>query len=157
MQVRIEDVSPVEKKMVVEIPWDTVSARLGDAYRQLGKEVSLKGFRPGKVPRPVLEQYYAQRVHYEVANQLVRESFFQANAQHKLMAVAEPRVSEGAQIKKGLPFAFAAVVEVRGEVTPKDYVGLSIERRRPNSCGNSTPNFCRLRDVRLLLKAMSQF
>ena len=45
MQVRIEDVSPVEKKMFVEIPWETVSQKLGDHYRELSKGVALKGFR----------------------------------------------------------------------------------------------------------------
>ena len=54
MLVRIEDVSPVEKKMFVEIPWETVSQKLGDHYRELGKGVALKGFRKGKVPPPVV-------------------------------------------------------------------------------------------------------
>src|ERR1700752_5229222 len=118
MQVRIEDVSPVEKKMFVEVPWETVSQRLGDAYRELGKGVALKGFRKGKVPRPVLEQVYGPRVNAEVAYELVRESFFKANAEHQLAAGAEPRVEEAAAIKKGQPFTFEAIVEVRGDVTP---------------------------------------
>jgi trigger factor len=130
MQVRIEDVSPVEKKMFVEIPWETVSQKLGDHYRELGKGVALKGFRKGKVPRPVLEQVYGQRVQAEVAYELVRESFFQANQEHNLAAVAEPRVEEAAPIKKGQPFTFAAIIEVRGEVKPVDYNDLPIERRR---------------------------
>ena len=130
MQVRIEDVSPVEKKMFVEIPWETVSQKLGNAYRELGKGVALKGFRKGKVPRPVLEQVYGQRVNAEVAYELVRESFFRANQEHQLAAVAEPRVEEAAQIKKGQPFTFAAIIEVRGEVVPQSYTGLPIEKRR---------------------------
>src|SRR5947209_2250070 len=132
MQVRIEDVSPVEKKMFVEIPWETVSQKLGDAYRELGKGVALKGFRKGKVPRPVLEQVYGQRVNAEVAYELVRESFFRANQEHNLAAVAEPRVEEAAPIKKGQPFTFAAIIEVRGEVVPQDYTGLPIEKRKLN-------------------------
>ena len=132
MQVRIEEVSPVEKKMFVEIPWETVSQKLGDAYRELGKGVALKGFRKGKVPRPVLEQVYGQRVNAEVAYELVRESFFRANQEHNLAAVAEPRVEEAAPIKKGQPFTFAAIIEVRGEVTPVDYKQLPIERRKLN-------------------------
>jgi trigger factor len=132
MQVRIEDVSPVEKKMVVEIPWETVSQKLGDAYRELGKGVALKGFRKGKVPRPVLEQVYGQRVNAEVAYELVRESFFRANQEHQLAAVAEPRVEQAAPIKKGQPFTFQAIIEVRGEVVPQDYKGLAIERRKLN-------------------------
>ena len=88
MQVRIEDVSPVEKKMFVEVPWETVSQKLGDAYKELGKGVALKGFRKGKVPRPVLEQVYGSRVNAEVASQLVRESFVRASEEHNLAAVA---------------------------------------------------------------------
>ena len=130
MQVRIEDVSPVEKKMFVEVPWETVSQKLGDAYKELGKGVALKGFRKGKVPRPVLEQVYGPRVNAEVAYQLVRESFVRASEEHNLAAVAEPRVEEAAPIKKGQPFTFAAIIEVRGEVTPVDYTQLPIERRK---------------------------
>ncbi len=130
MNVRIEDVSPVEKKMIVEIPWTTVADRLGVAYRELGKGVALKGFRKGKAPRSVLEQIYAPRVHAEVAHQLVRESFFTANQQHKLGAVAEPRVEQGGQIKKGEPFAFAAIIEIKGDVAVDGWQGLAIERRR---------------------------
>ncbi len=130
MQVRIEDVSPVEKKMFVEIPWETVSEKLGNHYKELSKGVALKGFRKGKVPRPVLEQVYGPRVQAEVAYELVRESFFQANQEHNLAAVAEPRVEEAAPIKKGQPFTFAAIIEVRGEVTPVDYTKLPIERRK---------------------------
>ena len=118
MQVRIEDVSPVEKKLVVEIPWEVVSAKLGAAYRDLGREVALKGFRKGKAPRAVLEQVYGPRVNAEVAVQLVRESFFQATSEHKLEAVAEPRVEEGGRIQKGQPFAFAAIVALRRGASP---------------------------------------
>src|SRR5688500_20142041 len=123
MQVRIEEVSPVEKKMFVEIPWETVNQKLGNAYRELGKGVALKGFRKGKVPRPVLEQVYGPRINAEVAYELVRESFFRANQEHNLAAVAEPRVEEAAPIKKGQPFEFAAVVDVRGAFVQQVYNG----------------------------------
>ncbi|HEY4059501.1 MAG TPA: trigger factor [Kofleriaceae bacterium] len=130
MQVRIEDVSPVEKKMFVEVPWETVSAKLGEAYKDLGKGVALKGFRKGKAPRSVLEQVYGPRVNYDVADQLVRESFVKASSENSLAAVAPPRVDEAEPIKKGQPFKFSAIIEIRGEVTPKDYKGLEIERRK---------------------------
>ena len=130
MQLRIEDVSPVEKKLIVEVPWPAVADRLGVAYRELGKNVALKGFRKGKAPRSVLEQIYAPRVHAEVATQLIRESFATANMQHKLGAVAEPRDVDGAQIKRGQPFQFEAIIEIKGAVSPEGYEGLPIERRR---------------------------
>ncbi len=130
MQVRIEDVSPVEKKLFVEVPWQTVADRLNVAYRELGKGVTLRGFRKGKAPRSVLEQIYAPRVHADVAEQLIRESFFSANREHSLGAVSEPRNLEGAMIKRGEAFTYAAIVEIKGEVVPAAYDGLAIERRR---------------------------
>ena len=130
MQVRIEDVSPVEKKLFVEIPWETVSEKLANAYRELGKGVALKGFRKGKVPRAVLEQVYGSRVNNEVMYELVRESFLRATREHSLAAVADPRIHEATPIKKGQPFSFQAVIEVRGEIVPQDYAGLPIEKRR---------------------------
>ena len=130
MQVRIEDVSPVEKKLMVEVPWDTVSARLDESYRELSKGVQIKGFRKGKVPRPVLEKMYGPRVAAEVSVQLVRESFIQAVQQHNLAAVSEPRVEEASKLEKGKPFTFAAIIEVRTQVEPVDYVGMPLERRK---------------------------
>src|SRR5262245_2691138 len=120
MQVKIEDVSPVEKKLVVEVPWRTVDSRMGDAFRELAKSVQLKGFRPGKVPRSVLEKMYGKRVRAEVAAQLVRESFVTAVTEHNLQAVSEPRVDDGLEIHAGKPFAFEAVVEVRGDIALAD-------------------------------------
>ena len=103
----------------------------------------------------MLEQVYGPRVNAEVAYELVRESFFRANQEHNLAAVAEPRVEEAAPIKKGQPFTFHAIIEVRGEVVPKDYKGLDDRaaqarhrRTRPStnrshSCAASTPSYAR--------------
>jgi trigger factor len=129
MQVRIEEVSPVEKKLVVEVPWTTVSDKLGAAFRELSRSVNLKGFRKGKVPRSVLEQMFGKRVRAEVADQLVRESFITATTEHNLAAVSEPRVDEALTIHSGQPFSFEAIVEVRGEFTPQDYTGMELTKR----------------------------
>jgi trigger factor len=78
----------------------------------------------------VLEQIYAPRVHADVAEQLIRESFFDANRQHGLGAVAEPKQLEGAQIKRGEPFTYTAIVEIKGQVAPEGYEGMPVERRK---------------------------
>lgn len=129
MQVTIEDVSPVEKKLIVEVPWKTVSTKLQDAYRGLAREVSLKGFRRGKVPRSVLERMFGKRVKAEVAGQLVRESFISAVGEHSLEAVSDPIVEQELVIKKGQPFQFEAKVEVKGEVEVSDYEGMELTKR----------------------------
>ena len=129
MQVKIEEVSAVEKKLVVSVPWATVESRMGDAFRELGKGVQLKGFRKGKVPRSVLEKMFGKRVRAEVAGQLVRESFMTAVTEHKLEPVSEPRLEEDFELENGKPFSFAAIVEVRGEIEVADWKGMKLGRR----------------------------
>ncbi len=129
MQVQIEEVSPVETKLIVEVPWENVNGKLGKSYRDLAKQVNLKGFRRGKVPRSVLERMFSDRVHAEVASELVRESFMTALSEHKLQAVAEPRVESQIEINKGKPTSFEAIVEVKGEVKVEDYKGMELTKR----------------------------
>src|SRR4051794_36025337 len=87
MQVNVEDISPVEKRLAVSIEWPLVAARLDEAYRELGKGVTLKGFRKGKVPRAMLEKMFARQIENEVTQRLVQESFSQAAQQHSLSPV----------------------------------------------------------------------
>jgi trigger factor len=129
MQVQVESLSPVEKKVAVEIPWERVREKLDAAYKELGKDVKLKGFRPGKVPRPVLERMFARQVHNEVARDLVNESFVFAAREHKLEPVAEP-VVEDAVIKNGEAFKYSARVEIRGDVELKQVDGLTGSRKK---------------------------
>ena len=62
MNVTFEDVSPVEKKLAVELEWPRVQKELDDAYRELARGVTLHGFRKGKVPRSMLERMYGRQV-----------------------------------------------------------------------------------------------
>lgn len=132
MQVRIEDVSPVEKKMIVEVPWQAVDAKLRTAYKELARGVQIKGFRKGKVPPSVLQRMFGERVKAEVASQLVRESFISAATEHKLEAVSEPIVADELVITRGQPFAFEAIIEIRGEVVVGDWSGYELNKR-PNT------------------------
>lgn len=129
MQVRIEDVSPVEKKLIVEVPWATVHGKLDEAYRELSRTVQLRGFRKGKVPRSMLQRIYGKQVRNEVAIQLIRESFLTATTEHNLQAVSEPRVPSPVDIKTGEPVAFEAIVEVKGDIVAKDLEGMELGRR----------------------------
>src|SRR5258708_29095024 len=128
MQVTISEISPVEKKVAVEIPWPYVAQKLDEAYKDLSKGVALKGFRKGKVPRPMLEKMFGRQIELEVIKQLVQESFVTAAHQHDLKPVAEPIVDD-AQLHKGKPFHYSARVEVRSIVEPKEYGGLELPPR----------------------------
>ena len=122
MQITIEDLSPVEKRVEFELPWSDVVPKLEKAYDSLRRGVRLPGFRPGKVPRALLEKMYKRQVEDEVARDLVEHSIGQAIRENQIQPVAPPTVEE-LEIKSGAPFKFTARVEVRSQVTPKDYSG----------------------------------
>ena len=54
MKVEIEDLSEVRRKLRIEVPSSEVVQEVDRAYRELGKQAKVKGFRPGKVPRSIL-------------------------------------------------------------------------------------------------------
>ncbi len=128
MQVTVSELSPVEKKVAVEIPWPYVSQKLDEAYKDLSRGVALKGFRKGKVPRPMLEKMFGRQVEQEVIKTLVQESFITAANQHDIQPVAEPVVDD-AHLHKGQPFHYSARVEVRSIVEPKEYEGIVLGQR----------------------------
>src|SRR5438046_8788714 len=94
VNVTVEEISPVEKRLAVQIEWPLVAARLDEAYRELGKGVTLRGFRKGKVPRAMLEKMFSRQVENEVKQRLVQESFVQAAQEHAIQPVVEPIVDE---------------------------------------------------------------
>jgi trigger factor len=128
MQITIEDISPVEKRVDFEVPWNDVAPKLDKAYSELRREVRLKGFRPGKVPRALIEKLYRHKVEDEVARDLVERSIGQAIQEKQIQPVA-PLAVDKYEIKTGEPFRFTAKVEVRSQVAPKDYTGIEIKRR----------------------------
>ena len=70
VDVTVEDLSPIKKKIGVALPPEEVHAELEEAFRGLQRRASIKGFRPGKVPRSVLERYYGEQVRSEVIGRL---------------------------------------------------------------------------------------
>ncbi|HYG67677.1 MAG TPA: trigger factor, partial [Anaeromyxobacteraceae bacterium] len=133
MKIEVEAVSPVERKVTIEVDPERVAKELERAYVGLGRRVKLRGFRPGKAPRKVLERQFRDQVESEVVEQLVTATFSEAVREHAIEAVAPPHVSfaEGGRLAEGEPLRFTARVEVKPKVEPKDYRGLAVTRRPP--------------------------
>jgi trigger factor len=127
VQSRIEDLSPVVKKVSVELAPDEVKHALDQAFSSVSRTVKLKGYRQGHVPRRLVERYFGDDVKKDVAQKLVTGSIHEALAEHKLDPVAPPRVENGS-VEAGQPFKYTATVEVRPKVEPKDYEGLQVPK-----------------------------
>ena len=127
MKVSIDAVDAVQKKLAFEIPVERVSQEIEKAYRTVQQQARLKGFRPGKVPRPVLSRYFGEQVAQEVSSLLVQESYPRAVEEHDLHVVAQPQIVTE-KLTPGQPFRYSATVEVRPQVEITDYAGITVEK-----------------------------
>ena len=127
MKTKLGDISPVKKKLEIEIEAGEVKKKINEAYRELGKGVRLPGFRPGKVPRKILERRFGNQVMDDVTRRLVSETLPKAVEETNSFPLTMP-VIENEILKVGQNFKYSAVMEVRPEFELKDYMGLEVEK-----------------------------
>jgi trigger factor len=125
MNVSVVDVSSNQKKLQVEIPADRVQRELDSRYQNLAKQVRIKGFRQGKVPRSVLKSYYGKSVETEVSNQFIQDTFTEALRQAKLKPLAEADVDD-MSFKEDGAFIYTAIVDISPPFELQGYKGLEI-------------------------------
>ncbi len=127
MQVTVEDVSALTKRLKIALPKEDVSKKIEATYRKLAGEVSLKGFRKGKVPRTVLERNYGDRVRHEVGEELIRETYFDALGETKIDVVVHPEITSQSFDDDG-GFTYAAEVDIRPQFQLGQFKGLEVEQ-----------------------------
>lgn len=127
MKFDIDTVSQVQRKIRVELPAAAVDQEFFRAYENLGQRARIKGFRPGKAPRAVLQKLYGDEVRGQVLTRLVEHSLGEVFKERRLDVVSRPEV-EANDLAEGRDFAFSALVQVKPEVEVKDYQGLPIEK-----------------------------
>lgn len=129
MKVEIEALSAVERKLSIELPWETIKSELNEAYKGLAKRASVKGFRAGKVPRKVLERMYQRTVENEVVTRLLDESYRDAVKMHELFTISQPHMETFPEIQEGEPLRFEVDVQVKPDIDVANYKGLAVERK----------------------------
>jgi trigger factor len=125
--IKVEEISPIKKKISIEIPWEEVKKELDTAYRTVGKKAKIKGFRPGKTPRHILETYYREDAEGEAVSNLVQRSFEEAIQANNLMPVARPQIEQNG-IQADQSFTYSATVEVEPVIEPQGYTGLELQK-----------------------------
>ena len=127
MQVTVEDLSTVKKVLHVEIPEKVVVGELDKAYKDLKKNAKVKGFRPGKTPRTVLERLYKKDVNADVSSKLIQESLIDAIKEAELNIVGRPEIEPPIADGKG-PYKYDATVEIEPEIETVDFKGLTLKK-----------------------------
>ncbi len=93
-QVALVDVSQVKKDLTIEVATEEVNAEFDKTYQAYSQHVRVPGFRPGKVPRNILKQRFANDVKDEVLKRLLPHALEHAITDHKLHVVGEPRIDD---------------------------------------------------------------
>ncbi len=127
MQVTVENLNSVKKKLHIEIPNDVVVRELDEAYKKLKKTAKIKGYRPGKTPRSVLERLFKKNVHSDVSSKLLQDSLINAIKENDLNVIGTPKIdSPGLDAKE--PYIYNATVEIQPEIDELDFKGLKLKK-----------------------------
>jgi len=127
MQVSVENISTVETRLKIQVPPEEVKKQVDARLREIGKQVQLKGFRPGRIPFKVLNQRYGKQATQEVVQQTAQSALRQAVEQESLRIAANPRVeSEPKLDDSGLEIN--AIIETYPELGSIDVASIKIER-----------------------------
>jgi trigger factor len=129
MKTTLEDLSQVRKKLVIEIGPQEADRRIDAAYRDLGKTARIPGFRPGRIPRGILESRFGPQVLEDLTRELVNETLPMAAEEAKLVPLAMPIV-QSETLKAGQGFTYSAVLETKPEFELKNYEGVEVEKER---------------------------
>ncbi|HDZ91348.1 MAG TPA: trigger factor [Deltaproteobacteria bacterium] len=127
MKTTLEEISPVKKRLHVEIESKEVDKRLNQAYGKIRKRAKIPGFRPGKVPRKILESYFGEQVIDDVTRELMTETFPKAIDEANTFPLGQPVIEKGI-LKQGQDFSYSAIIEVRPQFQVEDYLGLELEK-----------------------------
>jgi trigger factor len=127
MQVTVDEVNKLTRKLKIVLPKEEVEKELDDGFRKVKGEAKIKGFRKGKVPRHILERTYGEQVRAEVAEKLVQATYFDAVEKEKLDVVVHPEIKSPVFGDDGT-FSYEAEVDTRPQFELSDYKGLEIEK-----------------------------
>lgn len=128
MKVDVEQVESCVRRLIIELPADRVGREFSARYRDLQRRVKVPGFRPGKVPRRILENHYRHTVEQEVLQNLVPDALTEAMTQEGISPVGQPHIDE-VNIQPGEPLQFVATAQVLPEFEIGDYRDWAFERR----------------------------
>lgn len=125
MQVSVETLEGLKRRMTVELPIEQVNEIVDNRLRSMAREMRLDGFRPGKVPLQVVRQRFGVHARQEAYGELIQKSYYEALGEQKLHAVGDPAID----IKDEKDaFIYVAEFEVVPELIISDLGGAELER-----------------------------
>ncbi len=127
MQVSVESIGKLERRMQVQVPAERVSQEIAARLKNISRTARLNGFRPGKAPLKVIRQQFGSQIHREVIGELLQSSYAEAVSQKQLTPAGSPRI-EPQSMDEGQDLKYVATFEVFPEVVLQPMESLEVDR-----------------------------
>jgi len=122
----VETLSPTRVKLAIEVPFSELEPSLKKAYREIAAQVTIPGFRQGKVPTAVIDQRIGRgTVLNEAVQDAIPSQIVAAVREHEVKSLGRPEV-EITEFSDGEPLRFTAELDVRPEITVPDLSGIEV-------------------------------
>jgi len=128
-QVTIEELGATRRRLAVEVPVETVSQELDRAFGRVQNAARIPGFRPGRVPRSLLERYFGDQVRADVLSHLIEHSYSDALSRCGLRPAGPPEIVPE-NVEAGRPLRYSATVDIFPEIEIRNLEGLRTRRPR---------------------------
>ena len=126
MKSTVENLGPTRVKLAIEVPFDELKSNLDAAYKKIGAQVRIPGFRPGKAPARIIDQRVGRAaVLEEAVNDALPRVYNEAVLESGVHALGQPEI-EVTNLDDGQSLSFTAEVDVRPEITLPDLKGIEI-------------------------------
>ncbi len=127
MKLEVKKIDATCRELKFEVPKERVSQKMEEIFQEIGKSAQIKGFRPGKAPRHLLEVHHGKLAQEETLKQLIPEIYQEGLDREKITPMDLPEIHD-VSFKDGM-IAFSAKLDIRPEVKIKNYKGIFVQRK----------------------------
>lgn len=127
MKSAVETLNPTRVRLSIEVPFEELKDSLDAAYKKINQQVTVKGFRKGKIPARVIDQRFGRgAVLEEAVNDALPKFYTEAVNEAELNPLGQPEV-DITDLKDGETLNFTAEVDIRPTIEIPDYTGIEVE------------------------------
>ncbi|HSA30873.1 MAG TPA: trigger factor [Candidatus Omnitrophota bacterium] len=127
MKLAVKKIDTLKRELSFEVAKERVAKHQEDIFKEVAKSAKIRGFRPGKAPRNVIETEYGALIKEETIKKVIPEVYQEGIEQEKLAPLDYPQISD-VEFKDG-QINFKAVIEIKPEVKIANYKGIAVERK----------------------------
>jgi trigger factor len=124
----VETVSALQRRLNASIPQQLIRGQVSDRLKNIGRTVKIAGFRPGKVPTKIVEQYYGAQAWQDALSDALQRSFSEASQVNNLKVAGSPQFEVKTQDQNAEQIEYSATFEVYPEIAIGDLSGVTVER-----------------------------